>query len=119
MERNDIRDIIAKIRSYHPATRFVKGGGIFSGTFEVIVPGGTTPEQNVLIVRYRHEIYEYLTNPPDTTGECWKGHPIRWVCASSGVWLCICYYEVQTRKPVPVSTNSQLRNYWTQERITQ
>lgn len=126
LNREEIRDIVCEIRSYHPATQFIRGGGVYAGTFDVRVPGGATSEQQALITLYREEIYWYLTTPPDAKGQCWRGHEVSWVCTSGGIWLCLCYYWTPERVNYEMLKNgrvikpaSKYRNYWTKENQTQ
>lgn len=113
MDRDHIRSIVAEIRTYHPATQFVRDN--IMGTVKVLVPNGATKEQCFLIRRFQKELMWYLTTPPAASGECWRGHPIHWICTSSGLWVCICFYE-PARKVNTV--NLGLKNYWT-ERVAQ
>lgn len=122
MDREEVRLIIREICGYHPATQFVRD----DGTVQLLVPGGATPEQILLIATYRREILEYLTTPPPVSGECWRGHTIQWVCTSGGTWLCACYYSAMdeiNRRSLKADNNAKkvarsLAEFWTQQSET-
>jgi hypothetical protein len=114
MDREQIRAVVAEIKTYSDATQFVRS----NGSVQILVPGGATKEQCFLLRRWHKELWWYLTTPPDATGECWRGHAIQWVCTSTGIWLCSCYYNVPA-KVNQKTLNLAYRDYWTQERIAQ
>lgn len=113
MDREHIRAVVAEIKAYHFPTQFVRS----NGQVALLVPGGATEQQQFLLKRYQKELMWYLTTPPDVQGECWRKHPIQWICTSSGIWVCLCYYQ-PAEKVNQRTLHLGLKDYWT-ERIAQ
>jgi len=87
MDRDQIRAIKNEISGIAPQTTYK----VVDGKLYVTVPGGLHQMQRELIKRYRDDLVELFSIPPQVVGICRRGHQVQWKLSKNGDWICACY----------------------------